>query len=195
MPPTMYTRIMSGTKPDVIFPIAWIPPSNTAPTRINMKIPDTHGSIWNESSSPVAIALAWVKLPIPKLAIIAAMVKNQPKNAPKPLGIPLVRYRIGPPDIVPWLSVSRNRTPRKASEYFDAIPTRPVIHIHTNAPGPPTEIAVATPTILPTPTVAARAVVNAWYCVMSPSPPSSSRSSSPSRKAEKILRNCTARRR
>jgi hypothetical protein len=43
-----------------------------------------------------------------------------------------------------------------------AIPTRPVIHIQTKAPGPPMAMAVATPAILPVPTVADSAVISAW---------------------------------
>ncbi|SLH85032.1 Uncharacterised protein [Mycobacteroides abscessus subsp. abscessus] len=56
----------------------------------------------------------------------------------------------------------RNRTPRNASEYLVAMPTRPVHHIQNTAPGPPSAIAVATPAMLPTPTVAASAVDSAW---------------------------------
>jgi len=59
-------------------------------------------------------------------------------------------------------SVCRKRTARNASEYLDAMPSRPVTHIQNSAPGPPTPMAVATPTMLPTPTVAASAVVSAW---------------------------------
>ena len=38
---------------------------------------------------------------------------------------------------------------------------RPLIHIQNIAPGPPIEIATATPAIFPIPTVAERAVVKA----------------------------------
>ena len=41
------------------------------------------------------------------------------------------------------------------------IPIRPLIHIQNIAPGPPIEIATATPAIFPIPTVAERAVVKA----------------------------------
>ncbi len=74
----------------------------------------------------------------------------------------------------------RNRTPRYASEYFEAIPSSPVTHIQKRAPGPPMPIAVATPTMLPVPTVAASAVVSAWNWEMSPSTVSSLRRMSPS---------------
>ena len=41
---------------------------------------------------------------------------------------------------------------------FVAIPTIALIHIQNNAPGPPKEIATATPAILPIPTVLDKAV-------------------------------------
>ena len=48
------------------------------------------------------------------------------------------------------------------------IPASQVSHLQTSAPGPPIAIAVATPAMLPTPTVAASAVMSAWKCEMSP---------------------------
>jgi hypothetical protein len=42
-----------------------------------------------------------------------------------------------------------------------AIPKMPVSHIQRTAPGPPAATAVATPTMLPVPIVAASAVVSA----------------------------------
>jgi len=56
---------------------------------------------------------------------------------------------------------TRYLTDSRASQYLVAIPTSPVIHIQNRAPGPPRAIAVATPTILPVPTVAESAVINA----------------------------------
>jgi hypothetical protein len=50
-----------------------------------------------------------------------------------------------------------------------AIPKIAVIHIQNTAPGPPRITAVATPTILPVPIVAARAVIKAWKWEISPS--------------------------
>ena len=51
----------------------------------------------------------------------------------------------------------------------------PVTHIQNRAPGPPAAMAVATPAMLPVPTVAARAVIRAWKWEMSPSAPFSRR--------------------
>ena len=53
-----------------------------------------------------------------------------------------------------------------------AMPKRPVNHIQNTAPGPPKVIAVATPTMLPIPTVAARAVMRVENCEISPLPES-----------------------
>ena len=58
------------------------------------------------------------------------------------------------------------------SENLEVRPKAAEIHIHTNAPGPPDTIAVATPTILPVPMVAANAVVRAENGEISPFPPS-----------------------
>jgi hypothetical protein len=50
------------------------------------------------------------------------------------------------------------------------MPNTPVNHIHKTAPGPPSDTAVATPTIFPVPTVAARAVIWAPKWLISPLP-------------------------
>ena len=42
------------------------------------------------------------------------------------------------------------------------MPKMALTHIQNSAPGPPRWMAVATPAMLPTPTVAARAVASAW---------------------------------
>ena len=78
---------------------------------------------------------------------------------------------IGPPSIVPSEVFTRYFTERRASAYFVAIPKTPVIHIQKTAPGPPRVMAVATPTILPVPLVAASAVAKAPNWLTSPSPP------------------------
>ena len=48
------------------------------------------------------------------------------------------------------------------------MPSRPAAIIQNVAPGPPTEIATATPAMLPMPTVPDTAVVSAWNCEISP---------------------------
>ena len=51
------------------------------------------------------------------------------------------------------------------------MPNTPDTHSQKRAPGPPMEMAVATPAMLPTPTVEARAVATAWNGVTLPVPP------------------------
>ena len=51
---------------------------------------------------------------------------------------------------------------------FEVIPRKPITTIHSTAPGPPIPIAIATPAMFPSPTVADRAVESAWKCVIWP---------------------------
>ncbi len=81
-----------------------------------------------------------------------------------------MRY-IGPPSIVPSAVRTRYRTASSASLYLVAVPSTPVSHIQKTAPGPPRLTAVATPTMLPVPMVAANAVVSAAKGLTSPSAP------------------------
>ena len=66
--------------------------------------------------------------------------------------------------------MTRYLTASTASAYFVAMPNTPVSHIQSTAPGPPAATAVATPTMLPVPIVAASAVVSAPNWLTSPSP-------------------------
>ena len=75
--------------------------------------------------------------------------------------MPFSRAYIGPPSIVPSEVFTRYLTESSASEYLVAMPKTPVNQHHKTAPGPPRPTAVATPTILPVPIVAANAVVKA----------------------------------
>ena len=77
---------------------------------------------------------------------------------------------MGPPEIWPIELTLLYRTAKKLSAYFVAIPTKPVTHIQKIAPGPPRAIAVPTPAILPVPTVAAKEVIKAPKCEISPVP-------------------------
>ena len=77
---------------------------------------------------------------------------------------------MGPPTKRPSFVFSLNLTASTTSANLVVIPNIAAIHIQKIAPGPPRAIAVATPAILPVPTVAARAVATAWKAVTSPSP-------------------------
>src|SRR3990167_1854020 len=110
--------------------------------------------------------LAWTMLPMPKAA---TAVRKANATASQRQFIPRSRTYIGPLAMSPALLVVRYFTASRASAYFVAIPKTPVSHIHKTAPGPPEAMAVATPTMLPVPIVAARAVVRAANWLMSPS--------------------------
>ncbi len=99
---------------------------------------------------------------------------------------------IGPPSILPDGIFTRYLMASRPSLYFVAMPKTPVSQHHNTAPGPPNEIAVATPMMLPVPMVAARAVAKAPNCDTSPVAPLSWLTDS--RMAVKILR-CGKRRR
>ena len=75
---------------------------------------------------------------------------------------------MAPPSMLPLWSFTRYFTAAKVSEYLVAIPKTPVIHIQNTAPGPPAMMAVPTPTMLPVPMVADRAVHKAPNWLMSP---------------------------
>ena len=77
---------------------------------------------------------------------------------------------MGPPAISPRSSVVRYFTASSPSAYFVAMPKNAAIHIQKMAPGPPTFTAVATPTMLPVPMVAASATQRALKLEISPAP-------------------------
>ena len=114
------------------------------------------------------IELAWTMQPMPKQAImpkIAKAVASQRQFWLKPF---LMKY-MAPPTQLPAGVFSRKWTESKTSENFVIMPTNAVTHIQNKAPGPPMAIAVATPTMLPVPMSAARAVIKAFHGEISPS--------------------------
>ena len=76
---------------------------------------------------------------------------------------------MGPPDICPRRFRLRNFTASRHSESLVESPAKAASSIHTSAPGPPATSAVATPTMLPVPMVAAKAVISEAKGVTSPS--------------------------
>lgn len=91
--------------------------------------------------------------------------------APKVLFFsPFFMVYIGPPLISPLALTSRYLMASIHSLNLEVRPNAAEIHIQTRAPGPPETMAVATPTILPVPMVAASAVVRAENGDTSPSP-------------------------
>ena len=104
------------------------------------------------------MALAWTVLPIPKDAMA---VKTAKSTAIHFQPSPRSKAYIGPPNNRPSFVFTRYFTANNPSAYFVEMPKRPVSQHHSTAPGPPSATAVATPTMLPVPMVAARAVANA----------------------------------
>ena len=136
-----------------------------------MIMPTAATGMWNVSFNADAIEFACVILPIPKDATTAKNANNHPSTLPNFLcsNAFFIVY-IGPPDISPFSFTSLYLIASIHSENFDVSPKQADIHIQTKAPGPPDTIAVATPTILPVPIVAANAVVSAENGDTSPSP-------------------------
>ena len=69
---------------------------------------------------------------------------------------------MGPPCNTPALSFPLNIIAKVDVKNFVDIPTIALTHIQKIAPGPPMEIATATPAIFPIPIVEDKAVVKAW---------------------------------
>ena len=111
------------------------------------------------------MALACTVLPMPK----AAQAVNTAKSTASHLRCsPRSRAYMGPPSMRPSGVFTRYFMASRPSEYFVAMPNTPVSQHHSTAPGPPSAMAVATPTMLPVPIVAARAVARAPNCDTSP---------------------------
>ncbi len=106
-------------------------------------------------------------LPMPNAATAVSSANTTPSHL---IRSPRSSTYIGPPAIAPDGVVTRYFTASSASPYFVAIPNTPVSHIHSTAPGPPAATAVATPTMLPVPIVAASAVASAPNWLTSPVP-------------------------
>ena len=148
----------------------WMPRSSTDRASTATTRPVSQAGTSKLVKSAAEIELAWVILPIPKDDTTTKKA-NKPAS-PRPIYLflkPFFIAYIGPPAISPTLLVSRYLTASTDSAYFVDKPNAALIHIQTSAPGPPRTIAVATPTILPVPTVAESAVISDWNGEMSPS--------------------------
>ena len=100
-------------------------------------------------------------------SISRAMQNSQPTARPTPAqrgfssASPLATTHMGPPWGEPLASILRYSMDRVTSVSLRAMPTRPTIHIQKIAPGPPRARAMATPPMLPSPTVADSAAARA----------------------------------
>ena len=140
--------------------------------RITKAAPVAATGTANVFSNAVEMELACVMLPMPKDASTVNSANRKPKIAPSCLFLKaFFMVNIGPPFISPFSFTSRYLLASIHSAYFVVMPNAAESHIHTSAPGPPANMAVATPTMLPVPMVAERAVINALNEETSPSPP------------------------
>src|SRR6185503_11645651 len=158
---------MNGTSASQTFAMDWMPPRITTAVRTVMMAPDTQGDTCQVSLTMAAIEFACTMQPMPKAATAVRQAKIMPSHfACRPRS----STYMGPPAMVPLAVTIRYFTESTASAYLVAIPNTPVSHIQSTAPGPPAATAVATPTMLPVPMVAARAVISAPNWLMSPGP-------------------------
>ena len=157
---------MKGTSFSHTLAMDLTPPRITRPVRTVMTAPEITGEIPNVFSTMFVMELPCVPLPIPKQAKPANSANRMPSHF---CFRPLSRAYIGPPIIPPSLPLTLYLIAKTASPYLEAIPKQPVSHTQNTAPGPPDAIAVATPTILPVPMVAASAVASAPKPDTSPS--------------------------
>ena len=165
---------MNGTSFSHTFEMDLMPPKMTSDTMMTMASPIPQVGMPGkfEVMMPV-MELDCTAEPMPKDAM-AANSANAPAPSIAHQGVLpfLVNARfqayIAPPSILPSWSFTRYFTAANVSEYFVAMPNTPVSHIHSTAPGPPARMAVPTPTMLPVPMVADKAVVSAPNWLTSP---------------------------
>ncbi|CFP58998.1 hypothetical protein FR5810_02488 [Bordetella pertussis] len=158
---------MNGTSADATAPMRRIPPSTTMPINTMVATPVAQSGMPKDVPSASAMLLTCTMLPMPKPARPPNSANNVPSHAHRGPS-PLRMAYIGPPVNSPRASLSRKCTASSTSLYLVAMPTSAVTHIQNRAPGPPRKMAVATPAMLPVPTVAARLVISAWNGLISP---------------------------
>ena len=158
---------MKGTSFSHTFAIDLMPPRMTTAVQAVITGPVIHGLTPKVSTTIAEIEFACTMLPMPKAAIAVRVANTTPSQR---MWRPRSSAYIGPPAMVPCGVVIRYLMASTASPYLVAMPKTPVSHIQRTAPGPPAATAVATPTMLPVPMVAASAVVSAPKWLTSPSP-------------------------
>ena len=165
---TQYRQAMKGTSLPATWPTRETPPMMTVPASSSNPRAVTQTGMPNVPARLALMALACTMAPVPMHAIMQKMQKSVPiqvQRLPRPF---LMKY-MAPPTQLPAGVFSRNCTESMTSANFVTMPTMAVTHIQNRAPGPPTEMAVATPTMLPVPMVPASAVIRAFQGEISPS--------------------------
>src|SRR5919106_5504127 len=171
-PAPTYITPMNGTTFSVTRAIDLMPPMITTPTITATTSPNSQPlSAMKPASPPVMLTicwndwLAWNMLPPPSEPAMQQIAKNTARTLPNPAmpfsARPLLRKYIGPPETVPSAYSLRYLTPSVHSANFNDMPIRPAMIIQNVAPGPPIDTAIATPAMLPSPTVPESAVASA----------------------------------
>src|SRR3970040_458962 len=159
---------MNGTREPATSPMRLMPPTITAPTPTVNTIPVIHCGTPKYVNEMSATFHAWNMLPPVAVETMSVRQKITPTALPTgasaglSLAKPRLHTHIGPPWGLLRSEVSRNNIDCVTSVILRHMPTLPAIHIQNMAPGPPSEIAIATPAMLPKPTVAESAVDSAW---------------------------------
>ena len=153
-----------------------MPPLRTrnphAATSAPMTIENSSFSAARSAESSIISVLAALLISPPWIALPMARAPSAPKKAKqRARGMkrgpsPFLMVYIGPPNQTPPSPRSRKRRASVTSAYFVAMPSAALSQSQNNAPGPPRDIASATPAMFPVPTVPASAAQRACIGVM-----------------------------
>ena len=152
-----------------------IPPSITDATTTHITLPSkkrSHGVF----SIPIGEVMTVVTASTSWLACIKQSVPSKAKMAKKyAMGFhrrpsPVIIMYIGPPCTSPALSRPLYMIDRAPSKNLVHIPSMALTHIQNIAPGPPMHKAMATPAMLPMPTVDDISLIKACSELICPAP-------------------------
>ena len=161
---------MKGTSLSETRVMDLMPPMITRPTSTLSTMATGSAGMWKFWVMLPTTALACTMQPMPKPHSDASSANSMPaQRACRPRS----SAYIAPPIMVPFSLFTRYFTAMMVSAYLVAMPNTPVSHIHSTEPGPPSAMAVPTPTMLPVPMVEDSAVVSAPNWETSPSESSS----------------------
>ena len=157
---------MNGTSRDAHLAMRPMPPMMTAPTTSAMTTP-----MPKRSHAVLSMPMGVVKTVVTDSTSWLACMKHNVPTSPKMLNAtashrqlaprPCVMMYMGPPCGLPCSSLPLYMMLNAPSKNLVVMPSSALTHIQKMTPGPPTDSAMATPAILPMPTVAAMALSNA----------------------------------
>ena len=164
---------MNGTMTVATRAMRVMPPRTTALTVTAIAMPMASLSQKSGMSTPAPDAvsamasvswLAFMMHRVPKSPATANVTASHFHLSPSPCVI----MCMGPPAYLPSGVRVRYLIASTPSWYLVHMPTRALTHIQNTAPAPPMAIAIATPAMLPIPTVAATTEASAWAELMAP---------------------------